>query len=111
MANKVNQTPNLPSPIILQTVQNVTDYLTNLIQSLTSELSDHALRLNTALVNDGTEISSAPILMKEYLKTALPSAVKYKGGMIMVSNDTGGYTPAFSDGTSWRRVADRNVIS
>jgi hypothetical protein len=31
--------------------------------------------------------------------------------MIFVSNEAGGGTLAFSDGTNWRRVADRAVIS
>ncbi|MDN3712118.1 hypothetical protein QWZ10_10505 [Paracoccus cavernae] len=33
------------------------------------------------------------------------------GSMIYVSNESGGATPAFSDGTTWRRVSDRAVIS
>ena len=31
-------------------------------------------------------------------------------GFVMVSDETGGQVPAFSDGTSWRRVTDRAVI-
>ena len=51
-----------------------------------------------------------PLYLKSYVKTALPSAA-ISGGLIYVSNDTGGAVPAFSDGTNWRRVTDRNVIS
>jgi len=32
-------------------------------------------------------------------------------GMVIVSDETGGRVPAFSDGTNWRRVTDRNIIS
>ena len=32
-------------------------------------------------------------------------------GLIYVSDETGGAVPAFSDGTDWRRVTDRAVIS
>jgi hypothetical protein len=33
------------------------------------------------------------------------------GAMIYVSNESGGATIAFSDGTNWRRVNDRSIIS
>ncbi len=33
------------------------------------------------------------------------------GDMIFVSNETGGATMAFYDGSDWRRVQDRAVIS
>ena len=33
------------------------------------------------------------------------------GQMIFVSNETGGATIAFSDGTNWRRVQDRSIVS
>lgn len=32
-------------------------------------------------------------------------------GLIYVSDETGGAVPAFSDGTNWRRVTDRAVVS
>lgn len=70
-----------------------------------------ATRLNIAMVNNGTEVPTAPVLLNTYVKTALPSASTYPNGIIIVSNDTGGLTLAFSDGTNWRRTADRNVIS
>lgn len=34
-----------------------------------------------------------------------------KGCQIYVTNETGGAVPAFFDGTNWRRVTDRAVIS
>ncbi len=33
------------------------------------------------------------------------------GAMIYVTDESGGAVPAFSDGTAWRRVTDRAVIS
>ena len=39
----------------------------------------------------------------------LPSQVA--GGLIYVSDETGGATMAFSDGTNWRRVQDRAVVA
>lgn len=44
------------------------------------------------------------------LKAALPSAA-YKGRIIYVDDETGGSVLAFSDGTNWRRVTDRAIVS
>ena len=48
---------------------------------------------------------------KEYEVASLPTAATYKGAIIMVSDETGGYVPAFSDGTNWRRMTDRAIVS
>lgn len=44
-------------------------------------------------------------------KTALPSASAGAGQVVLVTNEAGGPTLAFSDGTNWRRVQDRAVVS
>ena len=49
--------------------------------------------------------------LQEFLVAGLPSASVYAGHMVTVTNETGGYVPAFSDGTNWRRVTDRAVVS
>jgi hypothetical protein len=41
---------------------------------------------------------------------SLPSAAQ-PGQMIYVSDETGGATMAFSDGSNWRRITDRAVVS
>lgn len=41
----------------------------------------------------------------------LPNAAKYEGCLVYVSNESGGKTVAFSDGTNWRRVQDRAICS
>ena len=40
-----------------------------------------------------------------------PQTLKNYRAMIFVDDDIGGPTPAYSDGTNWRRVADGNIIS
>jgi len=45
-----------------------------------------------------------------FLVSALPS-VSGTGQMIFVSNETGGATMAFSDGSNWRRITDRAIVS
>ncbi len=46
----------------------------------------------------------------EYTIATLPN-VGVGGGMIMVTDETGGYVQAFSDGTDWRRVTDRAIVA
>lgn len=46
----------------------------------------------------------------EYTVSALPP-VGGGGGIIMVTDETGGYTMAFSDATNWRRVQDRAIVA
>ena len=45
-----------------------------------------------------------------FLVSALPSASQ-PGQMIYVSDETGGSVMAFSDGSNWRRITDRVVVS
>lgn len=52
-----------------------------------------------------------PVRLPTFVKADLPSASTYSGCFIYVSDEAGGATPAFSDGTNWRRVADRAVVS
>lgn len=47
--------------------------------------------------------------VKSYTVAGVPTAVA--GGIIYVSDETGGATLAFSDGTNWRRVQDRAIVS
>lgn len=49
------------------------------------------------------------IKLKFYTVAGVPIAVA--GGLIYVSDETGGAVSAFSDGTDWRRVTDRAVVA
>jgi hypothetical protein len=59
------------------------------------------------------EVQAALQLLQlpSYTVATLPSAVTYARGLIYVSDEIGGAVPAFSDGTNWRRVTDRIIIS
>jgi hypothetical protein len=46
-----------------------------------------------------------------YTVATVPAASSNQGKIIYVSDETGGATLAFSDGSDWRRVQDRAVIS
>jgi hypothetical protein len=49
-------------------------------------------------------------VLPSYTTGTLPSA-SISGAMIYVTNESGGAVPAFSDGTNWRRVTDRAIVS
>ena len=53
----------------------------------------------------------APLPLDMYTVGTLPSAAGNQGAIIYVTDETGGAVPAFSDGTDWRRVTDRAVVS
>jgi hypothetical protein len=63
----------------------------------------------------GTLVTSGLIypdqfVLPSYTTTTLPSA-SVAGAMIYVTNETGGPVPAFADGTNWRRVTDRAIVT
>lgn len=111
MANKVNQSPSIPTPVSLTSFTGIATFATSLVNRLVMELREHALRLNKAMVSDGTEVPTAPVMLKPYVKASLPDAATYDNGIIIVRDDVGGLVLAFSDGANWLRVTDRNVIS
>lgn len=60
-------------------------------------------------------IGSGPFSVRGYTVAGLPSASEFGGtdfsSIIFVSNESGGATLAFSDGTNWRRVTDNAIVS
>lgn len=66
-----------------------------------------ALRIKS----DKSTTFAGPAVLPSYTVAGVPTASSFTGGMIYVTNETGGSIPAFSDGTNWRRVTDRAIIS
>lgn len=60
-----------------------------------------------------TDSGSSTVIFQAptYTVATVPAAATYPRGVIYVSNETGGATLAFSDGSDWRRCADRAVVS
>ncbi len=48
--------------------------------------------------------------LPSYTVSSLPTVNSFPG-LIFVSDEIGGAVPAFSDGTDWRRVTDRAIVS
>jgi hypothetical protein len=59
----------------------------------------------------GAQAYQLPPVLPTYNVAALPSAATYARGLIYVNDDSTGAVIAFSDGTDWRRVTDRNIVS
>ena len=62
---------------------------------------------NLSVATDANLIFQPPT----YTVAGVPSAATYPRGIIYVSNEAGGATLAFSDGSVWRRVQDRVQVS
>lgn len=76
------------------------DAATDRMQLFLDELEQ---KLNDNLLGSQVQLSVYTVL-------TLPIVIN-QGGMIFVSNEAGGAIPAFSDGTNWRRVTDRAIVS
>lgn len=111
MSQKVNAKPLIPRPGHLPDVSSLLRFDVDMTRGIIQELTEHAYRLNIALTNDGEETMTAPFRLKSYTVATLPAAGDWTAAMIYVSNETGGAVPAFSDGTNWRRVTDRAIVS
>ena len=70
----------------------------------------HDQDLNHTLLFDGTSWVVDAVDMATFTVATLPT-VSTTGRMIFVTDETGGAVPAFSDGTNWRRVQDRVIVS
>lgn len=53
--------------------------------------------------------------LRPFTVAQLPPASSHRNtrgaGLVLVTDETGGEVPAWSDGTNWRRVSDRAVVS
>jgi len=63
-----------------------------------------------------TRVQPGPFKIKAYAKADLPTASDWSdnsdfSAIVYVTDDVGGAVLAFSDGTNWRRVTDRAIIS
>lgn len=108
---KVPNTPALSRPPFRADINALFRWAGDIVRSMFNALTDHAFRLNRVLPVDGSEAMTGPMVLVSYTVATLPSAATYVRGVVYVSDETGGAVPAFSDGTNWRRVTDRAVVS
>lgn len=77
------------------------------------KLTDSAGVLRQILTLSATKLTvDGSVRVKSYAKASLPSASgEGAGAIVHVSDEAGGAVLAFSDGTNWRRVTDRAVVT
>lgn len=93
---KMTYTPNAGSPVI--TYVNLDG---------NSSLSSGGVQIMD--VNSARANFDKPVQFQAFTNVTLPAVDTDR--MIIVSNEVGGLVPAFSDGTNWRRVTDRAIVS
>ncbi len=96
MANPVQPVPSLPPARTGSVSEQQAAAKANLLV-----LIDHARRINSALVKDGTEPMEAPLPLASYATADLPPAADYPGA---VAYDTDLDQLVYSDGSSWQPV-------
>ena len=62
-------------------------------------------------IEEKFNVPTLPVFTVAQLTGTEVPASSRPDGLVMVSDETGGKVPAFSDGTNWRRVTDRAIIS
>jgi len=70
-----------------------------------------AAKLTQDIVQWVDQVRRGPQPLSSYTVAGLPDATRNARAIIYISDETGGAVPAFSDGTNWRRMTDRNVVS
>lgn len=90
-----------PAPIRTQLLQSMTR-LSHSWESWFSQIY--------RMFNESIELQK-PIVLASYTVATVPDATAYTGGLIYVTNESGGAVVAFSNGTNWLRVTDRTIIS
>lgn len=81
-----------------------------------THVEDFSVQWKTWLNLLYTRLVNGPVLVQGFTVANVPPAGDWSDGTsfsayIYVSDETGGATLAFSDGTNWRRVQDRAIIA
>lgn len=112
MAIQVPSVPALAKPTNIGSFEQLRSYLTSAYGLEIQAFAEIANAINYGLFqNDGSSAFGAPLPLKSYPKASLPAAGSWTAAIVYVTDEAGGATIAFSDGTNWRRVQDRNVVS
>jgi hypothetical protein len=96
----------------LKTIAQLTPSNDDVVQRKSGAWTNRTMaQLAADLASSFATLSVAgPVKIGGYTVAALPSASP-AAQIVYVSNESGGAVLAFSDGTNWRRVSDRAVVS
>jgi hypothetical protein len=91
----------------------VTNIEVETIQAPSTLTGTYTISSPTTITLDPTSeiINDAPMKLVNKTVTELGSLVSSVGAMVFCTDETGGAIPAFYDGTNWRRVSDRTIVS
>ncbi len=108
MVRKVPDSPILPRP---RGEDTVVPFLKTFSAILSQILNNISYRVNRLLSVDGQDAMTGPLVLQTFTVATVPTAADWTQGLIFVSDETGGATIAFSDGTNWRRLQDLVIVS
>ncbi len=83
----------------------------NLIQNESGNTTRVGNTTYGTVINGAVVTFEKPPRLPTYTVATLPNVASHIDGMIIVTDETGGRVPAFSDGTNWRRVTDRAIVA
>lgn len=69
------------------------------------------MRSLNLLIDRTGGVDGSALPLQAYTVATLPSASVHAYHLVFVTNETGGAQPAASDGTNWRRLSDRAIVS
>lgn len=99
-------------PSINFTGSNITDIVTRQHNDLQSKQGGTTSEYYHLTQSEHSNLTGNSVKVPSYTVAGVPSAsTEGAGAIIFVSNESGGAVLAFSDGTNWRRVTDRAIIS
>ena len=91
----------------------ITNIITESINAPNTLTGTYTISSPTTITLDPVDeiINDAPMKLVNKTVTELGTLVSSVGAMVFCTNESGGAIPAFYDGTNWRRVSDRAIVS
>ena len=83
------------------------------VQAPSTLIGTYTISSPTTITLDPVDeiINDAPMKLVNKTVTELGTLVSSVGAMVFCTDESGGAIPAFYDGTNWRRVSDRAIVS
>ena len=91
----------------------ITNIITESINAPNTLTGTYTISSPTTITLDPVDeiINDAPMKLVSKTVADLSTLVSSVGAMVFCTNESGGAIPAFYDGTNWRRVSDRAIVS
>lgn len=103
--------PQITAPQTLADTRGLSAYLLALYRDLTRLLGEFSTTINGKVELNGNAPMLAPFPLQQVAVADLPAAASFTGTLLYVTDETGGPTVAYSNGTNWLRVYDNATVS